>query len=311
MSFRVITPVSMTDAMLASSSIPEPDTGETAWNSGSTYALGDRRYVASNHTMYESLQNSNTNHDPLGDTQGDVDNPPVWWLDVGRTNRWQMFNLLRNDQSIGNSPMTIVLTPGVRIDSLGLFGIVADSMSITVDLGVDEVYSYTEDLNQRDVFDWFDYFFEPFSLKQNTAVFDIPPYSTGVITVTLTSNTGSCSLGSLVIGNQTNIGNVQYGAQSDVLNFSRIDRAFDGTALLTQRRSIPKTIQRVFSDKSKTNAIRRLRTNLNAVPAVWAGIDQTNDDYFEALLILGIYKKFTIDLSYPEHTLIELEIEEI
>jgi hypothetical protein len=104
---------------------------------------------------------------------------------------------------------------------------------------------------------------------------------------------------------------VQYGAQSDVLNFSRIDRAFDGTALLTQRRSIPKTIQRVFSDKSKTNAIRRLRTNLNAVPAVWAGIDQTDDDYFEALLILGIYKKFTIDLSYPDNTLIELEVEEI
>jgi hypothetical protein len=310
MSFRVITPVTLTDAMLTSSSIPEPDTGEAVWNVATAYTLGQRVYLASNHVMYEALQ-ANTGQNPLNDTQGDVDNPPVYWLDVGRTNRWQMFNLLRNDKSIDASPMTVVLTPGVRIDSLGLFGVVADSVSVTVDLGMDEVYSYTEDLNQRDVFNWFDYFFEPFSLKQNTAVFDIPPYSTGVITITLTSNTGSCSLGSLVIGNQTNIGNVEYGAQSDVLNFSRIDRAFDGTALLTQRRSIPKTIQRVFSDKAKTNAIRRLRTNLNAVPAVYAGIDQTDDDYFEALLILGIYKKFTIDLTYPEHTLIELEVEEI
>jgi hypothetical protein len=310
MSFRVITPVAISDAMLTSSSIPEPDTGEAVWNIATAYTLGQRVYLASNHVMYEALQ-ANTGQNPLNDTQGDTDNPPEYWLDVGRTNRWQMFNLLRNDQSIDTSPMTVVLTPGVRIDSIGLFGIVADSMSITVDLGMDEVYSYTEDLNQRDVFNWFDYFFEPFSLKQNTAVFDIPPYSTGVITITLTSNTGSCSLGSLVVGNQTNIGNVEYGAQSDVLNFSRIDRAFDGTALLTQRRSIPKTIQRVFSDKSKTNAIRRLRTNLNAVPAVWAGIDQTDDDYFEALLILGIYKKFTIDLTYPEHTLVDLEIEEI
>jgi hypothetical protein len=310
MSFRVITPITISNAMLTSSSIPEPDTGEAVWNIATAYTLGQRVYLESNHVMYEALQ-ANTGQNPLNDTQGDVDNPPVYWLDVGRTNRWQMFNLLRNDQSIDTSPMTVVLTPGVRIDSLGLFGVVADSISVTVDLGLDEVYSYTEDLNQRDVFNWFDYFFEPFSLKQNTAVFDIPPYSTGVITITLTSNTGSCSLGSLVVGNQTNIGNVEYGAQSDVLNFSRIDRAFDGTALLTQRRSIPKTIQRVFSDKSKTNAIRRLRTNLNAVPAVWAGIDQTDDDYFEALLILGIYKKFTIDLTYPEQTLIDLEIEEI
>ena len=311
MSFRVITPIVITDAMLTSSSIPEPDAGESVWSNASTYALGDRRYLSSNHTMYESLQSDNTNHNPLDDPQGDPDNPPVWWLDIGRTNRWQMFNLLRNDQSIHTSPMVIVLTPGVRIDSLGLFGIVADGVNITVDLGVDEVYSYTENLNQRDVFNWFDYYFEPFSLKQNTAVFDIPPYSTGVITITLSSNTGSCSLGSLVLGKQSNIGDVQYEAQSDVMNFSRIDRAFDGTALLKQRRSIPKTIQRVFAEKTKTNAIRRLRTNLNAVPAVWAGLDQTDDDYFEALLILGVYKKFAINLSSAVHTIIDLEIEEI
>jgi hypothetical protein len=307
----VIPPLEITDGRLTSSTVPEPDTGETAWNSGTTYALGDRRYLASTHRIYESLQAGNLNHDPTLDTQGDPDNPPVWWLDVGPTNQHAMFDLLRNTQTEAASPLVVVLTPGTRVDALGLVGLEAETVVVAMTVDAVEVYSHTEDLNTRDVFDFYSYFFEPFSAKKSMVLFDLPPYTTGVITITISSSSGTVKCGGCVVGLQSYIGAIEYDAEDDVLNFSRVDRAFDGTAQLLQRRSIPKTIQRVWADKSRVNKIRALREDLNAVPALWCGLDDDTHGYFEALLILGIYKRFTINLSHPDQALIGLELEEI
>ena len=68
----------------------------------------------------------------------------------------------------------------------------------------------------------------------------------------------------------------------------------------------------MWSEKANTNRIRALRTKLNAVPAFWSGLDDlSTDGYFEALLIIGIYKKFKIDINSPAHTIVDLLIEEI
>lgn len=309
MSFNVITPIDITDSILTESSIPEPDTGEAEWLIGTTYAIGDTVYL--NHIMYESLISSNTGNSPDIEVQNDVDNPPTKWLEVGRTNKWNMFNLLRNNQSITTSPLIFELTPAARINSIGIFGLDAQTINIVAAVDGLEVYNYTEDLNTRNSFTYYDYCYEPFSNRPSMVVFDLPPITDLVIAITITSDTGTVKVGSVAIGNYTDIGKVLYGAESDVLNFSRIDRAFDGTALLKPRRSIPKINVNVVADKELTNKIRALRTNLNAVPAVWAGIDQTDDDYFEALLIIGIYKKFIIKLDHPTVTQTEIEIEEI
>lgn len=311
MSFRVIVPVEITDTILTSSTVPEPDAGETAWSAVTTYALGDRRYVASNHVMYESLIAGNLNNDPTLEVQNDPDNPPTKWLQVGMTNRWQALDILRNTKSTDTSPMTIVLSPGVRIDSFGAFGLEADSITVTLTKGGTTYYTNTVDLKTREVTNWYDYFYLPFEFQPSVVAFDLPPVSGATFTVTLTSSTGTVSMSALVIGPHVNIGDVQYGAESDVLNFSVIDRAFDGTAQLLPRRSIPKIIATVMADKSLTNKIRKLRKTLNAVPAVWAGIDQTDDDYFESLLILGVYKKFSINLDHPTAIIVNAEIEEI
>ena len=312
MSFRVITPLTITDARLTSSSIAEPDAGEAVWNIATGYTLGQRVYLASNHILYENVMaTTNTGNNPAVEVQNDPDNVPVKWLEIGRTNRWSMFNLLRTTQSVATSPMTVVLTPALRVDSIGLFGIDAGSVTVSMVSGVDTVYTATENLNTRQITDWFEYFFEPFSTKESFVRFDLPPITDAVTTVTLSSTTGTVKLGSLALGNQTSIGDVQYGASSDVINFSKISRAFDGTAQLLQRRSIPRNVTNIFADKSITDKLRLLRRELNAVPAVWAGIDQTDDDYFESLLILGIYTKFTINLDHPDATIVNLEIEEI
>jgi len=49
----VLLPREITDAKFISSSLAEPSASETAWVTGTTYAVGDKRIVASTHRVYQ------------------------------------------------------------------------------------------------------------------------------------------------------------------------------------------------------------------------------------------------------------------
>lgn len=257
------------------------------------------------HRIYESLQASNTGHYPT------LAASSTWWLDVGPTNKWACMDLLRNTATEAASPLTIVVTPGVRVNSIALLGMVANSVTITVTSGGPTVYTTTINLNTRNVSTWYGYFFKPFTTQPSVVLFDLPPYTNAIITVTLTATSGNCSLGSLVVGSYEFIGEAQYSAESDALNFSSVTRDDFGNSTLIPRRTIPKTTQTILVDQGLVNTVRDLREALNAVPAVWSALDDITDDYFEALLILGFYKRFTINLAHPTKAFITLELEEI
>lgn len=265
---------------------------------------GTHTATAQIHRTYFSVVGSNMGNPPAID---DGTN----WLDIGPTNKWAMFDLLRNTATTVASPLTVVITPGRRIDSIGLVGLVADQAEITLTVDGVEVYSVTRNLSTRQVTTWREHFFEPFSTAPSLALFDLPPFTDGVLTVTLTRASGMVSCGGLLVGTSVYIGQMLYDAVSDALNFSRIERNFAGEASLTPRRSVPKVTGQVRFDKGITNKIRELRKALNAVPALWSGLEDVDSPYFEAVLILGIYKQFSINLDFPEHGLLSLELEEI
>lgn len=265
---------------------------------------GTHTATAQVHRIYESQIDNNQGNPPAIDDG-------TKWLDIGPTNRWAMFDLLRNTATTVASPLTVVITPGRRIDSIGLVGLVADEVEITVTVDAVDVYTVTRNLSTRRVTSWREYFFEPFSTASALALFDLPPFTDAVITVTISRTSGMVSCGGLLIGTSVYIGELLYEAVSDAQNFSRVERNFAGDASLTPRRSIPKVTGNVRFDKAITNKIRDVRTALNAVPALWSGLDDVDSEYFEAVLILGFYKQFSINLDLPGHGMLALELEEI
>ena len=119
------------------------------------------------------------------------------------------------------------------------------------------------------------------------------------------------ALSAAVIGTNVYVGQVLSQARSDALNFSTITRDAFGNATLVPRRSVPKTDQTLVSEPSRVDKLREVRSTLNAVPAVWSGMDdKATNPHFEALLVLGIYKEFSISLE-PLLTNITLSLEEI
>jgi hypothetical protein len=300
---RVIPPIAIKDAILTSSTCAEPSATESAYNAATPYILGAVVVVAADHRTYQSLQAGNVGHTPISS--------PTWWIDIGATNRWKMFDLLRNTQTDQASPLTVVISPGARINSLALLGLVADSVTISATSGGVSVYTKTQSLINREVLNWYDYFFSPFSTIPSMIVFDLPPIINAIFTIAITRASGNVKCGSLAAGTFVYIGDTQYNAESDALNFSTVSRDAVGNSILIQSRTVPKTNQTISCNKQRVNQVRALRDLLNAAPAVWSGLDDYTDDYFESLLILGYYRQFTINLEHPNDALITLALEEI
>jgi hypothetical protein len=265
---------------------------------------GTHTATAHLHRIYESQAGSNTGNPPAIDDG-------TKWLDVGPTNRWAMFDLLRNTGTTAASPLTVEITPGQRIDGVGLVGLVADEATVTVTVDGSDLYTSTVSLLNRPTAGWYDYFFGTFIYRTTVAYLDLPPYNSGVITVTLTRASGMVTCGGVVLGRQADLGDTEEQAADDTLNFSTIDRDSSGGSILIQRRSVPKTTQRTLCAKSAVPKARMVRDLLNAVPALWVGLDDSTDDYFESVMILGVYKRFTINLEYPDYAIIDLDLEEV
>ena len=294
----------LTGGTFGSSSVAEPDAGETEWNPATNYAVGAIAILGARHRKYERIIAGTTATSPHLDSTN--------WDDVGATNRWAMLDLYSNQQTVTAGPLVLTIAPGKRIDSVCLVGLAASTAKIEVFVG-GVLYYTTGAVNtlNRNTISWSTYLFGGFSFKSTLVKFDIPPVANATVVITLTGSTVKC--GGVVAGMSVYLGRAQYSATNSALNFSKIDRDDFGTlATLVPRRSVPKLEVDTEVPRVYINAIRAVRDELNAVPALYSGLDDlTDEDYFEALLILGIYREFTIDVAYVDEAKISLQLEGI
>jgi hypothetical protein len=273
------------------------------YDSGHNYDIGDIVTDLANHDLYQAIVD-HTN-EPLSDA--------TKWKYIGKTNRFRLFDYDRNNRTSVPLAFTVVFAPGKRIDSICLDGIQANSYTVTVTsvLGGGTVFTSTGSLNTRIVRTWYEHLTVPFTTQKSLNFFNIPPYTDCVVTVTLTATSGNAELAALGVGREVYFGVTQYSAISDILNFSSVERDDDGNAILTKRRNIPKSRQNVFCDKLSVNKIMETRDLLNAEPAFWYGISDVTDGYFEAVSMLGYYRDFSINVSYPENAIVSFELERV
>lgn len=282
---------------------------ETAYDAAKTnYAQGET--CSANNRVYESLvlQTAANPLPVLPETETD------FWIDVGPTNKMAMFDLSANTQTVTASPLTVVVAPGERVNTIGFTGLAANSITISatsVDGGGTVYGPVTIDLNTREVADGYDYAFEPFSTAPSAVKFDLPPYSDIIVTVTLASTSGNVKCGSMVLGTYIYLGKTQTGASNAGLNFSTVTRDLYGKATLVKRRTLPQTRQKLIVDASRVNKVKAARVLLNAEPALWTGLDNSAHAWFDALTILGIYTQFEIGAINGNTAEVSLALEEI
>lgn len=301
--------VAAADQFLTSSNVTEPFTGEAVWNSATSYTVGQIVIRPTTHMKYENIQAGINATLPETDAALAI---PTRWIRRGPTNKYAMFDQLRSTQTSTTSPLIVVITPNKRINSFCATGLVGESLTVSMTQGGIEIYSVTQNLTTRIVKNYYDYCYAEFGNIPAFAKFDLPPASNGVITFTLSSTASNVKCSGFTVGNQTYLGSLRLGAKIGSLNFSKIDRAFDGTATLVPRPSKPTVSGQLYSDATITDKVLAIRTLLDGVPAIFSGLDdEINDPRFAGLLISGLLRRLEPSLDYQDTNLIDIEIEEI
>lgn len=267
-----------------------------------TYAKDDIVTVvsANSHHRYVSLQSSNLNKTP-GDAAA-----ASWWLDMGTTNRWNMFDGSLTSQTINPGSIDVTLVAPGRIDSMALMNISTATVEVALTDATDGVVYHRNFsmISDSGILDWYTYFFEPIERLTDLVVTDLPPYYAPSLRVVMTDTAAPPACGACVIGLSKDIGAVQYGAQVGIQDYSikQID-AF-GNYTVLQRAFSKRANFTVWSPSAQTDRIASLLASYRATPIVYVG-----SELFGATAVYGFYKDFNIEISYPDYSVCTLEVE--
>lgn len=297
----ILVPTAIAPGQLTSSTIPDPDTGEVAWNPATAYSVGQRAYLASNRTIYERLVAGTTATSPLTDTAN--------WAPAGRQNRWAMFDNSAGTVSSGTSPLTVVLKPG-QVGGLFADGLVGRQLTVTAKsaAGGTVVYSRTVDLDNTAITSVYEWFFTDFEQKSSVVLVDLPSQYFDPEVAVSVSGTGTVKCETLRVGPLFNIGGTLMGAAVSVINFSRITTDDYGVTNIVPRGFLKQLRATVLTDRANFKRIFRLLTQLKDTPAVY--IACLVDD-FAPLNVQGIPDDWSIDVTYSTAVQCNLQIKGI
>lgn len=298
---NIVNPVTITESKLVSTNIAEND--YPAWSSATAYASGVRVIRTSTHRVYESLQASNTNNAP--------ETSPLWWVEVGPTNRWRVFDSSNLSQTVnvGGSPIAITYTlqPGEAIGCVAILNITGGSnVSITMtDPTYGVVYSQQDTIgNLPPGPDWWNWLFgSRVSLVQYVKT-DLPTYPAASIQITVTGDS-SLALGVVLVGKNANFSmGMKYGARVGIQDYSRKETNEFGDPVFVERAFAKRASFDVMLENAEIDALQSYLTSIRAKPVLWVASNE-----YSATVIYGFYKNFDILLNYVNHADCSLEIE--
>lgn len=212
--------IEVTDAMLVTSTIAEPDTaaGEVLWNPATNYAADARAIRTSTHRVYRCLV-PGVNATPPEDA-------PNRWDDERPTNRWAWADQVSDTQATADGEWSITLNAGA-VSEIGFLNLSnVDEIQVEAwdqpggTLVVDQLVS-TEEYTGSDP-EW-DFWFGIPRQGNLVVLFDLPPSLDGQVRLTFRSYDGAqLGVGLVGLGQAQQMGFATMDYQVRHRNFSRI-----------------------------------------------------------------------------------------
>lgn len=296
---KLIRPITITNAILTSSNASETD--YAAWNSATAYTVNQYCILVGTHSVYQCMI-AHTNASPDVNLTGLTPK----WLRIGATNRWAMFDAAWGTQTSIATPLTIVLTPGAIINSLALLNVAATSITVTMTAGGGTVYTKTVAMVGGGIaIDWYGYFFEPITYKSDLVLTDLPPYRSGIITITINNTSANAKCGNCVLGSYYDLGDTQYSATAGITDYSTKTVDIFGASTVVQRLYSKRMSAKLQLYGSAVDDVATTLANYRSTPLVWLGAD----NLYTSLIVYGFYKDFEIDIAYPTVSYCTITIE--
>ena len=304
---NVLVPIQITDAMLTSSTAPEPAAGETAWNAATSYTVGQECILTSTHRVY-ACQISGV--DAISPHLALTGASPRW-KDIRATNRWSCLDMRRNNQTVLVTPFTMVLRPGI-FNAIKFYGLDGSAISVSIKdaPGGTVFYTHSADLMELPM-DHYDYYFGRIKPISKVLCSDIVPYEDPEVTITITAGTGATvKAGIIAIGDMRQLladpekGGTQYGASAKPVTGSYVAMDSAGYNSINSRAKGTDLDIRVQVPIEDANSALSTLQDVLDVPVSWMAGDAGN---FSGLDSFGIGSG-SVSYAGPEHAVISINV---
>lgn len=280
-----------------------PEDNTLVWNASATYAAGDRVHLPGTHRVYESAAAGNVGKDPSQPmNQYNAAGVATWWIDMGTTNKYAMFDGLVSTPTSAPSPFEITILPGA-FNGLALFGLDADSYSVEVTDTASGAVVYTEPVTALDSSapgDYYEYFFERAKPQRQLIRTGIEPYDTAQIKLTLYKGSGDVKLGMFAIGDLRPVGVPQRDVSVDPVDFSYFKQDAFGNATVKKRANATGMSITTKMEMSDAGVVLDTIKEVLGTPVVVVGSEAPG---FEWLTVFGLVSGRMSPAEYPFATL--------
>ena len=292
---RIIPPSQVTESTLLTSNVPENE--HPAYNAGATYANGARVIAA--RKIYENNSGGNLTgiYPPNNLTQ---------WADLGFNNRWKMFDLYSSTITEQASSIVVELVTTESSNALVLLGLQASYVDVIATHPTEGVifnkrYTMQVSTGVKGLYSWL---WRERTAKTSLIELAIPPYRGMTVRVEIHAPSGIAKCGTLILGRQSILGQLQWGYKLTLVDFSAKEVAEDGTITIKQRGYSFRPEFSMRIERRDFDRIARIAAKYRAEPAVWVV-----GTMHEMTTVRGFYREFAITAENPIWLDCSLQIE--
>jgi hypothetical protein len=292
----VIRPIPVTPAMVTASNAGALDAD---YNPATSYALGARVYLPADGRTYECVQAPALNKPPASS--------PLFWIRAEPSNRWAMWDAEISTATVTSGNLTATLSVTPRFNAVGVFGLVGSSITLTQKTSAgDTLWTETRAL-QGNPTSWYRYFYDVRQQVQEAVFTGLTASANSTLEFVVTAAGGKAACAAVLPGNSLHIGEAQYGFTASIISFSKKETSATGVQTLKPGPRAKRMSGQLVQTRAQFNTIYAALSELDATPAVWVGVEDSSD--YTPFSIVGFYRDFSIEASYPTHHLCTLEIE--
>lgn len=272
-------------------------TAYSVYSGATSYGDGAIVTDTTNHLLYESLQGSN---------MGNALTDESYWLELGPSNLWAMFDQKTGTQTSWLEEVQAVIDVTGRMNTVGLLNLSGTSVNITMMDGVTEIHNEDYSLTSTDGIDgWYSWFFDPIVRLRDLVVTGLPNNVDPEVTITVTGGDGDTVLvGQCILGSARQIGDTVYGARVGITDYSRITEDDFGNFQVVRRGYNKRSDLVVWLDAENTDFVYNLLADYRGTPVLIVGADD-----YSSTFQFGLLKDWNVRLEHVSHSILDLQFQ--
>lgn len=265
------------------------------WRSLRLYTSTSRIYF--DKRIYQSLS-VNTGNNPSTN--------PEYWLDIGAANAYALIDEKTSTQTVYGEDIVITADVDGYAGTLALLEVDASEVNVTVMDGATEVYNVDfQMIDTVGVIDWWTYYFSPVISKRTLVVTDLPSVLNPTIIVTIKNNDGEMrGVGHFALTTLIDIGNTEYGARIGYDDYSVFQTDGFGNRFIVQRGYSNWGRFTVWVERDYVDYVMKLLRDNRATPCIFVGTSS-----YDSTVYFGTPKNVEMSISYPQHSILELQVD--